>query len=163
MPQQYFEVIDEDMLKRAPKLLCLTNCGACCEIAGVFAFAEEIEEIRKEGFREVSPRRCEKVRLLNGEVVKVCEISRGSCPLYDRTRRVCLAYNVRPTICRVVYCTLVAECNGRIVVKMVKKGRILFVPYAGDSSILSKYIRKYILRVVLSREQRLDKHGFSNR
>ncbi len=148
LPRQFFEEVDESALRKAPRMVCLPRCGACCEVAsGVFAFIEELEELRALGF-DVHPRKCERIKLMNGEVVKVCEVAKGRCPLYDAVKRSCLAYSSRPVICRVVYCTLVAELEGRLLIKVLRKKRTVFVPYAGSIEDLAQRVRDYMIKLL---------------
>ncbi len=147
LPPRFFVKIDESVLRNSYRMVCLRGCGACCEVnAGVFMFEEELEEVSKFAKRSVVPSMCETVTLLNGEVVKVCSLPRGRCPFYDPLSRSCTINEVKPIICRVHYCTLVAERNGVLYYKKRgRRGKPVYVPWRGSVSELTEIVRKSVL------------------
>jgi len=147
LPKPFFYPLDERILNEAYEMVCIDGCGACCEVrSGAFAFREELEELAHEYGFNIKFSRCEKMRLVTGEVVEICEVSKGTCPFYDESSRKCLVYRLRPIICRIHYCTLVARRKGKLYIKSgVQGGKVHYIEWRGSESELAKIVRKAIL------------------
>ncbi len=145
LPKRLFQPIDPRLLEESYRMVCIPRCGACCERnAGAFAFDFELYELGL----NISQLRCEEIRLLNGVRTRVCELPNGSwgtCVFYDQDKRRCRVHDLKPIICLVSYCSLVAEKHGLLYVKTgVERGRPVYTPWSGSLIELANIVRELI-------------------
>ena len=148
LPKPFFYPVTEDDLASAVEMTCI-RCGACCEVhAGAFAFEDELREIERFLGRAIAVEQCEYVKLLTGEVAKVCTIASNKCPFYDERRRLCGIYSVRPIACRIHFCTLVGKKGGKLCVKVRgPNGEPLYLEWREDLEDLARLVRSFVLKL----------------
>ncbi len=113
-----FEEVRVSQLNRAYKMVCV-KCGACCvRNSGAFAFAHELT--------------AEERASLPFEVIRVPRVGdllvywldtgpAGRCYFYDEEKNLCRIEDRKPIVCLVHYCTLFAERDGHLFVKVAVK------------------------------------------
>ncbi len=146
LPKRLFQPIDPKLLEESYRMVCIPRCGACCERnAGAFAFDFELHRL---GLDILQLTRCEKLKLLNGVETTVCELPQdvqGACVFYDRDGRRCRVHSIKPVICLVSYCSLVAEKHGSLYVKAsMERGKPIYIPWRGSLSDLAHAVREWI-------------------
>lgn len=120
-----FEPIDKETLSKSYKLICV-RCGLCCvHSSAAFAFEHELKAIKSECYPDLdySLFNFYYVNIPKYGAVKVYELSQppqgkcffyqyGGCPIPKR---------LKPIICLIQYCSLFAEREGKVYMKVASR------------------------------------------
>ncbi|WFO74663.1 YkgJ family cysteine cluster protein [Desulfurococcaceae archaeon MEX13E-LK6-19] len=146
-PRKYFIEIDENIIEDSYKMICL-QCGECCRVySGAFMFS--IEAMGLDEIIEKLPYRY--YRLLDGINVKIYSLDvgrHGRCVFFDEEKKLCKIHMMKPVICMITFCGLVALRGNTIYYKYgIDKGKPVFKPWRHSIDLLKDMVKQEAKRM----------------
>ncbi len=121
-----FEELGESIVRDSYRLICVKGCGRCCAMfSGAFILENEVQSLPSDMKAQVYMQPSELVRTPGGPV-RVFSLATGPlgrCVFFDPDRCTCrieeqASWKAKPIVCLLTYCTLFAEKNGKLYIKM---------------------------------------------
>lgn len=121
-----FEEAPPRLLENSYRMVCMPGCGRCCVAhSGAFILDVELRDMPYKYRSMVEMQPSELVRTPGGPV-RVYRLGTGSlgrCIFFDESKAGCMIEEYKPIICRLTYCTVFAEKNGKIYLKVAGRVR----------------------------------------